>query len=399
MFKVIAFLAIVALAASEMHRIPLQRQENFKLTKNNIQAAKVHLRNKYNVKSNLLGRSGTTEQLTQGQLTSEYYGTIGIGTPAQEFTVVFDSGSSNLWVPSAKCSSSDQACKNHNSAASSTYVPNGEQFSIQYGTGSLTGFLSTDTVTVNGLTIQSQTFAEATNEPGSTFVDSTFDGILGLAYETISQDNVVPPFYNMVSQSLVSNPVFSVYFGRSKAANNNGEVIFGGSDSTVYQGPINYVPVTQQGYWQFTMDGVYVNGQQVISSAQAIADTGTSLLAAPTSAFYTLNEAIGATYQEGDYFVDCSSVSSLPNIQFSIGGINYSLPPSAYIVEIEGECMSATTAMDQEQWILGDVFLGSYYTEFDLGNNRVGFAALVGGIPTSPAPVANSQSNEYGDYY
>jgi saccharopepsin len=128
---------------------------------------------------------------------------VDLGTPPQEFKVVLDTGSSNLWVPSSKCNSI--ACFLHSkydSSASSTYKKNGTDFEIRYGSGSLSGFVSSDTLEIAGMEIKDQLFAEATEEPGLAFAFGRFDGILGLGYDTISVNHIPPPFYELINQKV-----------------------------------------------------------------------------------------------------------------------------------------------------------------------------------------------------
>lgn len=82
-------------------------------------------------------------------LQTQYVGRIGIGTPPQYLSVIFDTGSSNLWVTSSQCGSVE--CHTHasfNASASSTYRKVGYEIQVRFGTGEIEGFISEDTFTL-----------------------------------------------------------------------------------------------------------------------------------------------------------------------------------------------------------------------------------------------------------
>jgi len=327
---------------------------------------------------------------------AQYYGPIKIGTPPQDFTVVFDTGSSNLWVPSTHCSSI--ACLLHhryNSGRSSTFKANGTSFHIQYGSGSLDGLISSDTVSIGGLAIKNQGFAEATALPGITFDVAKFDGILGLAFASISVDGVVPPWYNLLSQKLVTTPIFSVWLSKNPRGQNGGQLFLGGVSSEYFTGETTYAPLTSKTYWQFNVDDILYGGASQgycpNGVCKAIADTGTSLIAGPSKLISALNRKLGAiNIIAGEaVFPNCDVITHLPNVTMVIAGKKFELTPLEYVLQETsdgqtGDCISGFLGIDIPDpvgplWILGDVFISTYYTTFDFttGKERVGFARAI----------------------
>ena len=318
-----------------------------------------------------------TRVLLTNYMNSQYYGPISIGTPPQDFTVVFDTGSSIFWVPSSECELLSRACRLHhqyNHSKSSTYVPTGKTFS----SGSVSGFLSQDTVSIGNLKVRHQVFGEATNITGIWFLAAKFDGILGMAYPVVGEHTSM--FYNLIQQGLVKKPVFGFYLNRDSS---HGELTLGASDRRHFHGRLNYVSVDKKMTWQFRMDGIKINGQKYdycFGGCEAIVDTGTSRIAGPTDEVDKLNKQLGGIKipNLNEYTFDCSQVDTLPTVLVTIGGKKYPLTNLDYVLKLsETLCLSGFIGVDtgtSPLWILGDMFIGAYYTEFDAGNNRIGFA-------------------------
>ncbi|NXO43435.1 PEPA protein, partial [Locustella ochotensis] len=376
--KLLLLLALVGLAQAFQTRVPLRRMKSLRQRLQEQGLLESYLeQHPYNLAAKYF--PGIAVEPLENYMDDEYFGTISIGTPPQEFTVVFDTGSSNLWVPSVFCSS--PACRNHNRfnpAESSTFLSTNDTLFIAYGTGSMTGVLGYDTVNVAGINVRNQIFGLAETEPGDFFYYTPFDGILGLAFPSIASSGATPVFDNMMIENLVDRNLFSVYLSRDSQGGSF--VLFGAIDPYYTTRGISWIPLSAETYWQITMESVSINGAPVACSSgcQAIVDTGTTLLAVPVRALRILLRRLGAS-SGGE--ISCGAVSNLPDLIFHIDGKEFPVPPRAYVLRSNGVCSLGLQGMDApteegELWILGDVFIREYYVIFDRANNKVGLSRL-----------------------
>jgi cathepsin D len=328
---------------------------------------------------------------------AQYYGEISLGSDSQRFKVVFDTGSSNLWVAAPNCS---KTCGKHpkfSETSSSSYQKGPAQpFDLTYGSGAVKGYLGKDTVSMGSAVSTAQVFGEVFDASGlgMAYKVGHFDGILGMGWPAISVDNLTPVFQNMIAQGAVPEPVFAFHLGHKNGQ--KGELVLGGIDATHFSGDLHYVPLSSESYWELGLDGMSLGGKPVTAVKTAILDTGTSVLAGPTAEVHKIAKMVGAHPVlpfgpfKKEFVVDCKKLSSMPTLNIKLGGKDFSLKPEEYVIDIAGtECLFGFTGIDMPPsigplWIMGDVFLRKYYTVFDVGQKRVGIAPAVMSVDADP---------------
>ncbi|KAH7335762.1 aspartic peptidase domain-containing protein [Rhizoctonia solani] len=280
-------------------------------------------------------------------------GTITIGTPGQSFLIDFDTGSADLWVPSSSCTSS--GCSPHKKYTATS-----------------------SSTSMGGLSATSQYFSPVTSE-SSSFSSDPEDGILGLAFNSISSIGQPTLIDNLYSQGKISAPTFAF-----RLATTGSELCLGGVDTAKYTGSISYVSLTSKTYWLTT--GSSSVGSTVAYSGAMIIDSGTTVIVGPTSSVSSWwSKVSGAAAcstsvcgTSGYYTYLCASP---PTVSFTFGGASFNIPSSDFnlgTVDNAGtRCVGAivgTSGVPDNAWIVGDTLMKQTYTVFDQANSRVGFA-------------------------
>jgi len=343
----------------------------------------------------------------------------------QEIPVLIDSGSSDLWVQSSKCDASCQDNRNYDQSRSTTFEPveaTESDFEIEYLDGTrVVGEHGYETLQLGDVTIPHQVFAQATSIYNSTKMCDEL-GLIGLGFGDVSS-HAFPALLSNLKTSL-DYPMFSLYLnayndyelyknetvdmelpvtGRAPVSKSS-ELVFGGVNASRYSGCLHWHDLGQfrakgetfKGYWDFALEKVVVGDTEITSSKLALIDSGSTILAGSSESvghIAKLLDMVCAVFMESTQdidlvecdnpfgfdmaFTDCTT--TLQPIVFQADGIPYELDANDMLREIDTGLMPVCMldlfgVPGFPGWLLGMNFLRRYYTVFDFGDKRLGFA-------------------------
>lgn len=312
-----------------------------------------------------------------------YFGTIQVGTPPQPFSVVFDTGSGNLIVPSTTCTS--QACQRHrryNNATSTSAVPvycdgnnadpSFKNIEISFGTGDIMGSCVEDQVCLGDI-CNRIAFIDASQESNEPFVEFTFDGVLGLALTPMAQGSSFSFMEVTGGNQLLRHPLFAVFMAADDAENS--EITFGDVKDEHMDSHLLWANVRAGvGYWEVHIDDVTLDDvpQQICEDCRVAVDTGTSELAGPTDIIEKLRTQLNVDRA-------CKNFDQLPKLGFIISNHILNLEPQDYVDKSNAGCELSMMDLDVPPpngpiFVFGIPFLQKFYTVYDHENKKVGFA-------------------------
>ncbi|KZO96669.1 acid protease [Calocera viscosa TUFC12733] len=325
-----------------------------------------------------------------------YVATVSLGTPPADYLILMDSGSSDFWVGAEGCqtlaSEGGGACAaNHKTLgtdSSSTFQNTGTAFAVTYGSGSVSGTIITDNVVLAGLSLPAHTFGVADIESTDFSASSiTFDGLMGLAQQGLSQQQTPTPVESLASAGLIQAPITSFKLSRLADDLNDGEVTFGSLDPAKFQADtlVTLKNVNTEGFWEGDLDAVTVDGTSTgLTGRTAILDTGTTLIIAPPADAAAVHALIPGAQSDGQGGFTFSCTTNV-SVALTFGGTSFAIDPRDILFapvdpnDLTGDCISGISAGEvggADEWLVGDVFLKNAYFSVNEQTNAIQLAKL-----------------------
>ncbi|CAL1136827.1 unnamed protein product [Cladocopium goreaui] len=257
---------------------------------------------------------------------------IALGRPAQQFRVVFDTGSANLWVPSEECINCDSmklgqhglvALELHNKfdgPSSSSYehsrltYASGLREGGRYHPSSCKGFLARDRLSFGNVTVEKVPFVEVF-QVSAPFPASDFDGIFGLAFNGLAQPTGLQTPLDLMQKvygDRMRQKVFSFL---------PGELVFGAVPMDRYPSGIRWLDVMKDNdageaayrFWAISMDRISFGGTR-LTGRVGLMDSGSSCLVLPSKDASLFYDAVRQAQQHD------ARCSALPTLTLTLGG-------------------------------------------------------------------------------
>ncbi|CAD5218248.1 unnamed protein product [Bursaphelenchus okinawaensis] len=346
-----------------------------------------HLKSLKNLKAKY---SSNQKQTLYDYYDVAYIGNITVGTPPSQFRVVLDTGSSDVWVPALDCKveGTQNRCNKTNlfdETSSTTYKDQNREFTITYGTGEVSGHVGEDTVGLGGIdddkiVVKNQGVGIAEVLDKILNSDETLDGIVGLAFSSISSENETSIFEKAVVENLVDEPIFTVWLDEEGSQANGtvgGQITYGGfDDEHCDDSNIDYAQVSKALWWYFEIDDFEVDGNANGKSYSAITDTGTSIIATPKKVFDKIVDAFDAKFNPfyGVYLTDCEKT---PTLTVVLNNKKHDIEAKHVLLKLdEGVCLLAIAPFEVPQidFILGDPFIRQFCQVHNVEEKTVGLA-------------------------
>lgn len=380
------------------------------------------LRMKYGYKPVAEKRRRATSDipLTDQNSDASYFTSMSIGTPSQQFNVVMDTGSADLWLASTQCTTCPSGTPLYDSTRSSTFTSTSSPVTIHYGSGAVQGNVAEDTISMGGFSSR-QTFVSV-EQTTDRLLDGSVAGIMGLAFRGLANTRATPFWQALVENNSWTSPEMSFWLRRlindvssPKEEPNGGAMTFGGRNSSLFTGEIEFVnmpSVAAQSFWLLELSSITVQGKSVAvttgSSAISAIDTGTTLIAGPSIDVQNIWAAVpGSTPLAGNlqgfYGFPCSTnveiTLSFGGKSWPINTLDMNLGRSGSSDQCVGGIFDLTLGSDvgggggNPSWVIGDTFLKNVYSVFRSDPPSIGFAELssaAGGTSGTPGTGASS---------